>query len=198
MGILQRFIRQEVQGASPATVKYEEEMALAEEQARMMQMNGGYGGAYSGGQPLPPMSPMSLPPSVDAETMKLYLKPKTPTNKDKLKGDERFWIFDDEVCSTILSGNMDSSSQKKIEIIMRQAMDLQGCDNVDKLIMNLQKEVYLLVITNKARSDLPDHIRERLAQGVGMSFYGDANAMVKSSGERPKENRAIFGLMGRQ
>jgi len=191
-GILNRFIRQEVQGASPATVQYEEEMAMAEEQARQMQMQGN----YSGGQPLPPMAPMSLPPSVDAETMKLYLKPKTPQNKDELVGDDRFWIFDDEVCSTILSGNMDSASQNKVEIIMRQAMDLQGCDNVDKLIMNLQKEIYLLVITNKARSDLPDHIRERLAQGVGMSFYGDANAMVKSAGERPKENRAIFGLMG--
>jgi hypothetical protein len=194
MGILNRFIRQEVQGASPATIKYEEEMAFAEEQARQMQMNGG---GYSGGQPLPPMAPMSLPPSVDAETMKLYLKPKTPQNKDLLRGEDRFWIFDDEVCSTILSGNMDRESQKKIEIIMRQAIDLQGCDNVDILILNLQREIYQLIITNKARSDLPDHIRERLAQGVGMSFYGDANAMVKSSGERPKENRAIFGLMNR-
>ena len=191
MGILSRFIRQEVEGASPERIRQEEEMAMLAEQDRLMMQGG-----YTGGAPLPPMQPMSLPPSVDAETMKLYLKPKTPANKEALEGDDRFWIYDDDVCSTILSGNMDATSQRKFETIMRQAMDLQGCDNVDYLIMNLQREVYGLIITNKSRSDLPDHIRERLAQGVTQSFYGDANNMVKSIGERPKENRAIIGLFG--
>ena len=189
---MSRFIRQEVQGVSPEQMQYEADLAAAEQEAREMQRAG-----YSGGQPLGPMAPMSLPPSVDHETMKLYLKPETPKNKSKLKGRERYWIYDDSVCTAILTGNLDKVSQKRIEIILRQAKDLDGCDNVENLILDLQYEAYMIVVTNKARSDLPDHIRERLAQGVSQSFYGDANSMVKQSGERPKENRAIFGLMNR-
>jgi hypothetical protein len=191
MGFLNRFIRQEVEGVTPEQMQYEADVAAMQEEARQMQRGG-----YSGGQPLGPMSPMSLPPNVDHETMKIYLKPETPKKKDELKGEDRYWLLSDSVCTAILSGNLDKSSQTRMEIIMRQARDLQGCDHVSNLIMNLQYEAYMIVITNKARSDLPDHIRERLAQGVGMSFYGDANSMVKSTGERPKESRAIFGLMG--
>jgi hypothetical protein len=190
MGFLNRFIRQEVQGISPEQMKYEEEMEALEAQARQMQ-----GVGYSGGQPLGPMGPMSLPPSVDHETMKVYLKPETPKLKDALVGEERYWIFSDSVCTTILTSNLDKGSQTRMEVIIRQAKDLEGCDNVDNLIMNLQYEAYMIAIENKARSDLPDHIRERLAQGVSQSYFGDANTMIKSSGERPKENRAIFGLM---
>lgn len=192
MGILERFIKQEVQGVSPEQMQYEAELQAMEEAERQMRAAG-----YSGGQPLPPTTPMSIPPSVDHETMKLYLKPETPQNKDTLKGEDRYWIFDDSVCTTILTSNLDKSSQNRMEIILRQARDLQGCDNVNILIMNLQYEAYMIIVSNKARSDLPDHIRERLAQGVTQSFYGDANQMQKSMGERPKENRAIFGIMNR-
>ena len=190
MGFLNRFIRQEVQGVTPEQMQYEADLAAMEEEARQMQKSG-----YSGGQPLGPMPQMSFPPSVDHETMKLYLKPETPVRKDKLKGEDRYWIYNDAVCTSILTSNLDKSSQTRIEIILRQARDLQGCDHIGNLIMNLQYEVYMIVITNKARSDLPDHIRERLAQGVSQSFYGDANSMIKNTGERPKENRAVLGIM---
>lgn len=191
MGFLNRFIRQEVQGVTPEQMQQEADYQAALEAQQKMQMGSG----YSGGQALPPMAPMSLPPNVDHETMKIYLKPSTPQKKDELKGEDRYWIFSDSVCTTILTSNLDKASQKRMEIIITQARDLQGCDNVDNLIINLQYEAYMIAVGNKARSDLPDHIRERLAQGVGMSFYGDANSMVKSVGERPKENRAIFGLV---
>jgi hypothetical protein len=190
MGILDRFIKQEVEGMTPEQMQLEADMQAMEEQARMMQAAG-----YTGGQALPPMQPMSLPPSVDHETMKIYLKPETPKKKDELEGEDRYWIYSDSVCTTILTSNLDRKSQERMEVIIRQARDLQGCDNVDNLILNLQTEAYMIAIGNKARSDLPDHIRERLAQGVSQSFYGDANTMIKSSGERPKENRAIFGLL---
>lgn len=206
MGFLNRLIRQEIQGASPKTVKMEEEMEAAEAEQAALAAEGyaidpmtGYPidmGGYTGGRPLAPMPPMPLPPNLDHETMKIYLQPKTPEKKGDLRGRERYWIYSDEVCTSILTSNLDSKSQKRIEIILRQAKDLDGCDNVDNLIHDLQNEVWMLVISNKARSDLPDHIRERIVPSMAMSLYGESN-MQKSTGERPKENRAIAGIVGK-
>ena len=189
MGFLNRLIRQEIQGASPERVAEEE---AYEEMMRQQQAMGLNDMVYTGGKPLAPMAPMPLPPNIDHETMKIYLKPETPKNKHELKGDARFWIYDDSFMTTILTSNLTGDIIKKIMAIQRQAMCLQGCDNVSRLILNLQNEISLLVNSCKARSDLPDHIRERLVPSVGMSLYGEAN-MAKNTGERPKESRAIVG-----
>lgn len=151
-------------------------------------------GGYSGGQPLPPLTPMKMPPTFEHETMELYLKPSTPLDKEKLKGNDRYWIYDDEVCTSILTSNLTRADQKRIEIILRQARDLDGCDNVEFLILNLQYEAYMIIITNKARSDLPDHIRERIVPSIGMSLHGEAYKGIGA--ERPKEGRALFGIFG--
>lgn len=201
MGFLTRFIRQEIQGASPSTVRFEEEMAAMEaEQAAIAAEQAAMGGmdpmgGYTGGRALPPMTMPPLPPNLAHETMEIYLKPKTPEKKTDLKGRERFWIYSDDVCTGIITSNLDSKSQRRIEIILRQAKDLDGCDNVDNLIHDLQNEVWMIVMSNKARSDLPDHIRERIVPSVGVSLIGSADPQ-KSTGERPKENRAMFGLIG--
>lgn len=197
MGFLNRFIRQEVQGASPETVRYEEEMAAMDAEQRYQQEMMAAGlmppQGLSAGKPLPPMAPMPMPMNLDHETMKIYLQPKSPQNKIKLRGRERFWIFSDDVCTSILTSNLDSKSQKRMEVIIRQAKDLDGCDNVDNLIHDLQNEVWMIVIANKARSDLPDHIRERIVPSLAMSVYGESNQ--KNVGERPKENRALMGIL---
>lgn len=189
MGFLDRFIRQEVQGASPDRVKYEEELAALQAQQMEMEQVG-----YTGGQPLPPTPHMALPPSVDHETMKIYLKPTTPKKKHLLRGEDRFWILDDDVCTTILTSNLDKASQTRMEKIMVQARDLEGCDHVNQLISNLQNEVYQIVVANKARSDLGDKLRERVVPTINQLLYGESN-LSKTTGERPKESRAILGTL---
>jgi len=189
LGLLDRFIKQEVVGESPEQVAYEEQM-MAELRQREMAM--GDAGGYSGGQPLPPLPAMKMPPTLEHQTMEIYLRPSTPENKGELKGNERYWIYDDAVCTSILTSNLTRADQKRIEIILRQARDLEGCDNVENLILNLQYEAYMIVITNKARSDLPDHIRERIVPSIGMSLQGEA--FRGTGAERPTESRALFGV----
>ena len=188
MGIFDRFVKQEVQGQSQEQVMFEEQL-----QQEMLQREMDLQHGYSGGQPLPPYAPIKMPPTLEHETMKLYLKPETPFDKEKLKGNDRYWIYDDNVCTAILTSNFTRTDQKRIEVILRQARDLEGCDNVENLIQTLQYEVWMIVIINKARSDMPDHIRERIVPSIGMSLQGEA---YRGTGaERPKEGRALFGLL---
>ena len=134
-GLLNRLIKSEVYDKSPNQILQEEQMQEMAFGTELPPMSG-----YTGGQPpsMPVQAP--LPPNLEHETMKIYLQPKTPKNKGELKGSERFWIYDDEVTTAIITGNYTKVDTEKFKTIMRQARYLQGCDNVDQLILNLQDE----------------------------------------------------------
>ena len=196
MGILDRFVKAEVLQRSPERIKREEEAEAYEELQREQAASGG-GNPCSAGQPLPPPSTgYTPPPSLDKETMEIYLRGKLPEKIDNLRGFNRFWPFTyNDYTTEIKTGNLNVSTQRKIKDRLTTAIDFQGTDNTDDLIQVEMIQIHAEVTTGKARSDLADGIRERLVPSVGWNI-GQTNypSNTPNQGERPRESRALFGL----
>jgi hypothetical protein len=190
MGILDRFLRQEVGGIDLQKEALQEELYLTQ----MAAQQGGMG--YSGGQPLPP-SPMTvIPPAMEKEIMEKYLDVPIPENLDDLKGSDRFWLMTGPTIRHLQFTNLNANQQKQILTELQNAVDMDGCDNVDGIIQNKQLLVLSRVLTDKSRSDMPDGIRERLVPSIGWSIGESKLGQNKDTGERPKESRGLFGLFG--
>lgn len=156
---------------------------------------GDFGPGYSGGQPLPQVAPPILPPSIDRETMELYLKVKTPKNPEDLKGHLRYWVFtDDETATEVPTSNLDAVGQQEILNDLQIAIDFDGCDNCEGLVNDKMIMTHGRVLTDKSRSDYGDKLRERVMPSVGISMTGRHSSEESNRGERPRENRSIFGL----
>lgn len=193
MGILDRFVKQEVLGQSPEQVQAEEMQAQIEMERMQYERDIANG---SIGQPLPQNRPFQLPPSFEKETMELYLKPKSPKNTDDLKGRERFWVFkDNDSATNVITSNMNGRGQKKMLERLRMVVDFNGCDNIDGLIQDNMLLINAEILTNKARSDFSDGFRERMVPSVGVSMLGNYPD-VKNAGERPRESKSAFNLLG--
>jgi hypothetical protein len=157
------------------------------------------GSGYSGGMPSSPSGPIVIPPPMEKEIADLYLKVRTPKNTDKLTGIDRYWVFtNDETAVEVPTSNLNAAGQRDILEDLTIAQDLDGCDNVDGLMQNLMLNIHARVLTNKARSDFTDGLRERIVPSVGVSLFGSAEGFGKSQGERPKENRGVLGAIGNQ
>jgi hypothetical protein len=193
LGILDRFIKQEIQGQKPEDIAFEEQM---QQEMELRKFDDAAMMGHSIGQPLPQARPFQLPPSFEKETMELYLKPKSPKNTETLKGRERFWVFKDDGSATnVITSNLNRSGQKDILTKLRMAVDFNGCDNIDGLIQDNMMMINAIILTNKARSDFTDGFRERIVPSVGVSMMGNFPDL-KNTGERPKESKVAFGLLG--
>ena len=190
MGILDRFIKQEIQGMSPDQLAMEEQMQY-EQQLRQQSQQGG----YPGGRPVSPVAMAPMPPTLEKEVMEYYLKVKTPENPSELKGQKRYWVFmDNDAASEVPTANMNAARQEKILIELTTAIDFDGCDNIDGLIQDNMLKIHAEVMTDKARSDFGDGLRERVIPSVGIGMAGTWNQQ-DFRGERPRENKgALFGL----
>lgn len=173
-----------------------ERLAYSQDHQYGQQYSQGYGNI--GGQPLAPIVPQGIPPSLDKETMDLYLKVHTPEDIDKLEGWDRLWLYkNDETSREIQFGNANAHQVKTALRDLQIAIDFQGCDNVENLIFGTQLRGHGQVLWNRARSDLSDGIRERLVPSIGWSIGESKLAGGGHAGERPKESRALFGLLNR-
>ena len=195
MGLLDRFIKTEILRKSPEQVQLEEDV---EEELRWRQQQGNVmgGPGMIGGQPLPPMSSPMLPPQLDHETMKLYLEygdlPPCPKTKAEL---EDLFAFTKGWClSKISVGNLNAHQVKKILHSLTIAQDLIGTDNTENLIYGKMLKIVAMCTLNRARSDMPDGIRERMVPSTGLGLSGQYS---QQQGERPKESRASFGILNK-
>jgi|WetSurMetagenome_2_1015567.scaffolds.fasta_scaffold01641_12 hypothetical protein len=190
MGLLDRFIKQEVQGMSP------EQVAMDEQQQYNQAMVAQGGGGYPGGRPVSPVAMAPMPPTLEKEVMEYYLKVKTPEKPEELRGQKRFWVFmDNDAASEVPTANMNAARQEKILTELTTAIDFDGCDNVDGLIQDNMLKIHAEVMTDKARSDFGDGLRERVIPSVGIGMAGQWNGN-DGRGERPRESKALFGLGG--
>jgi hypothetical protein len=189
MGILDRFIKQEVLQKSPEEIAYEEQIAYEMQQR-------GQGQQYPGGRPVSPVAMAPMPPSLEKETMDLYLKVRVPENPHELKGMQRFWVFtNNESATEVPTSNMNAARQEKILVELTTAIDFDGCDNVDGLIQDNMLKIHAEVLTDKARSDFGDGLRERVIPSVGIGMAGTWNQQ-DARGERPRESKALLGVVG--
>ena len=196
MGILDRFIKQEILRKSPEQIQLEQqvedELAWRQSQGNVM---GGQG--MIGWQPLPPTTLPPIPPQLDHETMKLYLEygdlPPCPKNKSELI--DLFTFTKGWCLSKISVGNLNGHQVKKILRNLQIAQDLIGTDNTQNLIYGKMLKIVAMCTLNRARSDLPDGIRERMVPSVGYGI-GETRYM-QQQGERPKESRASFGILNK-
>jgi hypothetical protein len=188
MGILDRFIKQEIQGMTPDQLAMEEQMQY-EQQMRQQQQGG-----YPGGRPVSPVAMAPMPPTLEKEVMEYYLKVKTPENPSELKDQKRYWVFmDNDAASEVPTANMNAARQEKILIELTTAIDFDGCDNIDGLIQDSMLKIHAEVMTDKARSDFGDGLRERVIPSVGIGMAGTWNNN-DLRGERPRESKALFGI----
>jgi len=189
MGILDRFIKQEVLMKSPEEIAYEEQIA------QEMAMRQSQGVGYTGGRPANPIAMAPMPPTLEKETMDLYLKVKTPDEPHKLKGHKRYWVFmDNDAATEVPTANMDALRQDKILTELTTAIDFDGCDNVDGLIQDNMLKIHAEVMTDKARSDFGDGVRERLVPSLGIGMAG--TWQNDNRGQRPQESKALLGMIG--
>jgi hypothetical protein len=153
------------------------------------------GSGYTGGMPSGgPSGPIVIPAPMEKEIADLYLKVRTPKNTETLEGIDRYWPFtNDETAVEVPTSNLNAAGQREILEDLTIAQDLDGCDNVQSLTQNLMLNIHARVLTNKARSDFTDGLRERIVPSVGVSLFGNAESFGKSQGERPKENRGVIG-----
>jgi hypothetical protein len=185
MGILDRFIRQEIQRKSPEQVAYED------------GVNAGKNSSYPGGQPPKPIALSPQPPSLERETMELYLKVRTPDDVNVLRDHKRFWIYThNDAAIEVPTSNMDKHSQTILMEDLTTAIDFIGCDNVDHLIQDQMLKDHGRILTNKARSDFGDGLRERIVPSIGIGLAGGYNPRIADEGERPRETKLI-GALGR-
>jgi hypothetical protein len=91
---------------------------------------------------------------------------------------------------------MNAARQEKILTELTTAIDFDGCDNVDGLIQDNMLKIHAEVMTDKARSDFGDGLRERVIPSVGIGMAGQWNGN-DGRGERPRENKALFGIGGK-
>ena len=189
MGILDRFIKQEVLQKSPEEIAYEEQL-----QYDMQMRQQGGGGGYMGGRQPSPMAMAPMPPTIEKEVMDYYLKIRTPDNPHELKGHKRYWVFmDNDAAAEVPTSNMNGARQQKILTELTTAIDFDGCDNVDGLIQDNMLKIHAEVMTDKARSDFGDGLRERVIPSVGIGMAGNWN-QGDGRGERPRESKALFGI----
>lgn len=195
MGILDRIIKQEINGQSPQRVA-EEERWQQEMERQQYEQEMAAGGMSSIGQPLPQAKAFQLPPTFEKETMELYLKPRLPQSIDKLKNHDRFWVYTNEasLTNTITSNDNGEGVDRKLRNL-RMALDFQGCDNCNNLIQDQMILTYGEITMNKARSDFADGFRERVVPSVGVSMVGNYPD-TRNSGERPHDSRMGWGLIG--
>jgi hypothetical protein len=192
MGILDRIVK-DIRGVPTERILEQERI---EQEIRAMDMMQMQGGGYSAGQPLPPPQQVVLPPTLEKETMDLYLIPKIPERLEELKGTDQYFPFIHSA-TTIITGNLNAHRQKKILTKFRVARDLDGCDNVEGLVLNKMLDIMAEVETDKARSDFQDGMRERIVPALGLGMTGTWNQQHGSGGERPKESGAIRGIFQR-
>ena len=189
MGILDRFIKSDN--------RMEREMA---DQQLLQQLTAPTYDQPLGGQPLPPPQTTVIPPALDRETMELYLKVKVPEDIDdpkKMVGSKRFWVFTNPATAVeVPTSNMNAHRQRKILRKLETAIDFTGCDNASNLINDEMLMIHAEVLTDKARSDFNDGLRERVVPSVGIGMTGQYRT-GGDTGERPKESRALFGLINR-
>ena len=191
-GILDRFIKQEIQGMSPDQVAMEEQQQQYN-QAMVAQQQ--MGGGYPGGRPVSPVAIAPMPPTFEKEVMEYYLKVKTPDKPEDLKGQKRFWVFmDNDAASEVPTANMNAARQEKILTELTTAIDFDGCDNVDGLIQDNMLKIHAEVMTDKARSDFGDGLRERVIPSVGIGMAGQWNNGNDGRGERPRDNKGLLGM----
>lgn len=192
MGILDRFIKQEVLQKRPEEIAYEEQLNYE------MQMRQQGGGGYPGGRPVSPVAMAPLPPTIEKEVMDYYLKIRTPEKPHELKGHKRYWVFmDNDAAAEVPTANMNGARQQKILTELTTAIDFDGCDNVDGLIQDNMLKIHAEVMTDKARSDFGDGLRERVIPSVGIGMAGNWNSPNDYRGERPRESKALFGMIGK-
>jgi hypothetical protein len=155
------------------------------------------GSGYSGGQPATPTGPIVIPPPMEKEIADLYLKVKTPKGSpEEMEGLDRYWVFtNDDTAVEVPTSNLNAKGQREILEDLQIATDLDGCDNVHGLVQNLMLGIHARVLTNKARSDFTDGLRERIVPSVGVSLFGNTESFGRMQGERPKESRALMGMM---
>jgi hypothetical protein len=191
MGILDRFIKQEVLQKSPEELAYEEQIAYE------MQMRGGGGQQFPGGRPVSPVAMAPMPPTLEKEVMDIYLKVRVPKNLKELRDHDRYWVFtDNDAASEVPTANMNGARQEKILTELTTAIDFDGCDNVNGLIQDNMLKIHAEVMTDKARSDFGDGLRERVIPSVGIGMAGTWNQQ-DFRGERPRESKALFGAIGK-
>jgi hypothetical protein len=196
MGILDRIIKQEVQGISPEQVAAEERyMQAMDQQQYEAEMAAASGGTI--GQPLPQARPFQMPPTFEKETMELYLKPKLPKNINNLVGKERFWVYTNEDSLThIITSNDNGAGVKRKLASLRTALDFQGCDNCDNLIQDNMILTHAEIDMNKSRSDFSDGFRERIVPNMGIGMSGNFPDNSRNNGERPHDSKVGWGLIG--
>lgn len=195
MGILDRIIKQEINGQSPARVA-EEERWQQEMERQQYEQDMMAGGMSSIGQPLPQPKAFQLPPTFEKETMELYLKPRLPQDINSLTGHKRFWVYTNEasLTNTITSNDSGEGVGRKLASL-RMALDFQGCDNCNNLIQDQMVLTNAEITMNKARSDFADGFRERVVPSVGVSMVGNYPD-TRSNPERPHDSRMGWGLIG--
>lgn len=195
MGILDRIIKQEINGQSPARVA-EEERWQQEMERQQYEQDMMAGGMSSIGQPLPQPKAFQLPPTFEKETMELYLKPRLPQDINSLTGHKRFWVYTNEasLTNTITSNDSGEGVSRKLSSL-RMALDFQGCDNCNNLIQDQMVLTNAEITMNKARSDFADGFRERVVPSVGVSMVGNYPD-TRSNPERPHDSRMGWGLIG--
>lgn len=195
MGILDRIIKQEIQGQSPERVA-EEERYQQEMERYDAEMGASGSSGSTIGQPLPQVRPFQMPPTFEKETMELYLKPKLPQEVESLEGQKRFWVYTNEesLTNNITSNDNGEGVRKKL-VRLRTALDFQGCDNCDNLIQDNMILTHAEIVMNKARSDFTDGFRERIVPSVGVSMSG-MYPDQRSAGERPRDSKVGWGLLG--
>ena len=192
MGLIDRVVK-DIRGVPMSKILEQERI---EQDIRAMDLqNQMMGGHYSGGQPLPQQQPIVMPPTFEKETMELYLIPRIPEDLDNLQGTDKYWPFIHSA-TTIITANLNAHRQKKILTMLRIATDFEGCDNVEHLVKNEMLNVMAEVETDKARSDFADGMRERIVPALGLGMSGQWNPQGQAA-ERPKESRALFGIVNR-
>ncbi len=160
-------------------------------------INAGKASSYPGGQPPKPVAIAPQPPSLERETMELYLKVRTPDEINSLKGHKRFWIYtNNDAAIEVPTSNMNKESQSVLMENLTTAIDFVGCDNIDNLIQDQMIKDHARVLTNKARSDYGDGLRERIVPSIGIGLAGGYNPRNPDEGERPRETKLI-GNLGR-
>lgn len=198
MGLFERF-------ASALTKQAQAPLQQAPQET--VYLDDPYGGQL-GGQPVNPYPVTTIPPQFEREVMELFLKPQFPQaikeidpntgEPYKLRGRMKYWPILTEFATTVQTGNLNAHRQKVILNKIQIAKDFEGCDDIEGLVESEMIDIAGEVFTGKARSDLTDGVRDRLASNTGVGLSGSFQQPGKEgSGERPRESRALFGLLGR-
>jgi hypothetical protein len=193
MGLLDRFIKQEVQQIPPEQIAYEERQQY-EMQMRQQQLQ--QSGELQVGQHQRQQAMAPMPPTMDKEVMDHYLTINIPANREKLTGTDRLWmITNNKAAEGIPTSNNNAGTQERFLEELTTGIDFSGTDNTELLVDDTQIKLHAYNLTNKSRSDFGDGLRERVIPSVGIGMAGTWNGN-DGRGERPRESRGLFGLGG--